>query len=147
MNALVSESHSWTRKVGRPMHGDRAREDGDSPMEWTPIEHGTFSRPDTLLEMKKEARCTWLPDRIPQESWVAEKAQSKSSGHPRRRPREHRRSTVGCSSMQVKIGVPLKWDGLTGRGPHGRNAREFSLMNEGGHTPACADRSGRRSAG
>ena len=53
MNAIVSEAHNWGRKVAAHCHGDRAAKMAiaagvDS------IEHGSFLKDDTLLEMKKK---------------------------------------------------------------------------------------------
>src|SRR5260370_41914701 len=53
MTAIVSEAHAWKRKVAAHCHGDRAAKMAiaagvDS------IEHGTFLKDDTLLEMKKK---------------------------------------------------------------------------------------------
>ena len=53
MNAIVSEAHSWNRKVAAHCHGDRAAKMAiaagvDS------IEHGSFLKDDTLQEMKKK---------------------------------------------------------------------------------------------
>src|SRR6201988_2639507 len=53
MNAIVSEAHNWGRKVAAHCHGDRAAKMAiaagvDS------IEHGTFLKDDTLLEMKRK---------------------------------------------------------------------------------------------
>src|SRR5207244_7710537 len=52
MDAIVQEAHAWGRKAAAHCHGDAAaklaiRAGVDS------IEHGTFLKPETLLEMKK----------------------------------------------------------------------------------------------
>src|SRR5260370_23782362 len=58
MNAIVSEAHSWKRKVAAHCHGDRAAKMAIVAGVES-IEHGTFLKDDTLLEMKKKNRYLW----------------------------------------------------------------------------------------
>ena len=70
MNAIVSEAHNWGRKVAAHCHGDRAAKMAiaagvDS------IEHGTFLKDDTLLEMKKKH--VYLVATLFAGAWVGER--------------------------------------------------------------------------
>jgi imidazolonepropionase-like amidohydrolase len=142
MNAIVSESHTWNRKVAAHCHGDRAAKMAiaagvDS------IEHGTFLLDDTLLEMKKKH--VYLVPTIFAGVWVGEKADKYPpaiAAKVRAASAQHRL----MFQRAVKIGVPIAMGTDAGVEPHGRNAREFSLMTEGGMTPAQALIAGTASA-
>ena len=134
MNAIVSEAHSWGRKVAAHCHGDRAAKMAitagvDS------IEHGTFLQDDTLAEMKKKhvylvatllAGATVLQyvDKFPPA--IAVKARAAAA------------QAQQMFQHAVRIGVPLAMGTDAAVEPHGSNAREFSLMVKNGLTPAQA---------
>jgi imidazolonepropionase-like amidohydrolase len=134
MNAIVSESHDWGRKVAAHCHGDRAAKMAiaagvDS------IEHGTFLQDDTLAEMKKKhvyLVATLLPgvwtlehlDKFP--PVIAAKARV-AAAHAQQ-----------MFQHAVRIGVPIAMGTDAGVQPHGLNAREFSLMAKNGLAPAQA---------
>ena len=134
MNAIVSEAHSWNRKVAAHCHGDRAAKMAitagvDS------IEHGTFLQDDTLQEMK--AKHVYLVPTLFAGFWVGEKA----STFPPVIADKARAVTTQMQRMfqrAVKIGVPIAMGTDAGVEPHGMNAREFSLMTDNGMTPAQA---------
>jgi imidazolonepropionase-like amidohydrolase len=134
MNAIVSEAHSWGRKVAAHCHGDRAAKMAiaagiDS------IEHGTFLKDDTLLEMKKKH--VYLVATLFAGAWVGERLDK----FPPAIQVKARAAAAQAQLMfqhAVKIGVPLALGTDEGVEPHGLNAREFSLMVKNGLSPAQA---------
>jgi imidazolonepropionase-like amidohydrolase len=134
MNAIVSEAHNWGRKVAAHCHGDKAAKMAiaagvDS------IEHGSFLQDDTLLEMKKKH--VYLVATLSAGDWVG----SHLDTFP---PAIAVKAKAASAQMQqmfqhaVKIGVPLAMGTDAAVEPHGRNAREFSLMTKNGLAPALA---------
>jgi imidazolonepropionase-like amidohydrolase len=134
MNAIVSEAHEWHRKVAAHCHGDRAAKMAiaagvDS------IEHGTFLQDDTLSEMKKKH--VYLVPTISAGVFVGEKA----AKFPPAIEAKARAVGVQIQKMfehAVRIGVPIAMGTDAAVGPHGQNAREFSLMTKNGMSPANA---------
>jgi imidazolonepropionase-like amidohydrolase len=132
MNAIVSEAHSWGRKVAAHCHGDRAAKMAiaagvDS------IEHGTFLQDDTLQEMKKKH--VYLVATLFAGAWVGEHLDTFPPAIA------VKARAAGAQSQQmfqhaVKIGVPLAMGTDAGVEPHGLNAREFSLMTKNGLAPS-----------
>jgi imidazolonepropionase-like amidohydrolase len=128
MNAIVSEAHSWGRKVAAHCHGDRAGKMAiaagvDS------IEHGSFLQDDTLLEMKKKH--VYLVATLFAGAWVGEHLDT----FPPAIAAKARAAAAQAQQMfqhAVKIGVPLAMGTDAGVEPHGLNAREFSLMAKNG---------------
>ncbi len=132
MNAIVSEAHSWKRKVAAHCHGDKAAKMAiaagvDS------IEHGSFLQDDTLLEMKKKH--VYLVATIFAGYWVGQ--------HLDEYPPAIREKALAASKQiqqmfqhAVKIGVPIAMGTDAGVEPHGLNATEFSLMTKNGMAPA-----------
>jgi len=134
MDTIVSEAHSWNRKVATHCHGDRAAKMAlaagvDS------IEHGSFLQDDTLLEMKR--RHVYLVPTLSTGHWrgksldkfpeaIAVKARAASA---------HVDQVV---QHAVKIGVPIAMGTDAAVGPHGKNAVEFWLLTKNGMTPAQA---------
>jgi imidazolonepropionase-like amidohydrolase len=134
MNAIVSEAHSWGRKVAAHCHGDRAAKMAiaagiDS------VEHGTFLKDDTLLEMKKKH--VYLVATLFAGAWVGEHLDK----FP---PAIQVKARAAAAQAQLmfqhaaRIGVPLALGTDAGVEPHGLNAREFSLMVKNGLSPAQA---------
>jgi imidazolonepropionase-like amidohydrolase len=134
MNAIVTEAHNWGRKVAAHCHGDKAAKMAiaagvDS------IEHGSFLQDDTLLEMKKKH--VYLVATLSAGDWVG----SHLDTFP---PAIAVKAKAAAAQMQqtfqhaVKIGVPLAMGTDAAVEPHGRNAREFSLMTKNGLSPALA---------
>ena len=128
MNAIVSEAHAWKRKVAAHCHGDLAAKMAiaagvDS------IEHGSFLKDDTLLEMKKKH--VYLVATLFAGAWTGEHADT----FP---PVIAAKARAASSQMQqmfqhaVKIGVPIAMGTDAAVEPHGLNAREFSLMTKNG---------------
>ena len=134
MNAIVSEAHTWGRKVAAHCHGDRAAKMAiaagvDS------IEHGSFLQDDTLAEMKKKH--VYLVATLFAGAWVGEHLDTLPP------PIAVKARAAAAQSQQmfqhaVKIGVPLAMGTDAGVEPHGLNAREFSLMTKNGLAPAQA---------
>src|SRR4029077_8205343 len=134
MNAIISEAHSWGRKVAAHCHGDRAAKMAiaagvDS------IEHGSFLQDDTLLKMKK--RHVYLAPTLSAAYW-------KSKDLDKLPPPIALKARAAMSQIDqmtqhaVKIGVPIAMGTDAGVGPHGKNALEFWLMTKDGMTPAQA---------
>ncbi|HXC08493.1 MAG TPA: amidohydrolase family protein [Steroidobacteraceae bacterium] len=134
MNAIVSEAHNWGRKVAAHCHGDRAAKMAiaagvDS------IEHGSFLKDDTLLEMKKKH--VYLVATLFAGAWVGEHLDT----FPPAIAVKARAAAAQSQQMfqhAVKIGVPLAMGTDAAVEPHGLNAREFALMTKNGLTPAQA---------
>jgi imidazolonepropionase-like amidohydrolase len=134
MNAIVSEAHTWGRKVAAHCHGDRAAKMAvaagvDS------IEHGSFLQDDTLLEMKKKH--VYLVATLFAGAWVGEHLDTLPP------PIAVKARAAAAQAQQtfqhaVKIGVPFAMGTDAGVEPHGLNAREFSLMTKNGLAPAQA---------
>jgi imidazolonepropionase-like amidohydrolase len=134
MNAIVSEAHNWGRKVAAHCHGDRAAKMAlaagvDS------IEHGTFLKDDTLLEMKKKH--VYLVATLFAAAWTEDRLDT----FPAPIAAKARAAIAQAQTMfqhAVKLGTPLALGTDAGVEPHGLNAREFSLMAKNGLTPAEA---------
>ncbi len=134
MNAIVSEAHNWGRKVAAHCHGDRAAKMAiaagvDS------IEHGSFLKDDTLLEMKKKH--VYLVATLFAGAWVGEHLDT----FPPAIAVKARAAAAQAQQMfrhAVKIGVPFAMGTDAAVEPHGLNAREFALMTKNGLTPAQA---------
>jgi imidazolonepropionase-like amidohydrolase len=134
MNAIVGEAHNWGRKVAAHCHGDRAAKMAiaagvDS------IEHGSFLKDDTLLEMKKKH--VYLVATLFAGAWVGEHLDT----FPPAIAVKARAAAAQAQQMfqhAVKIGVPLAMGTDAAVEPHGLNAREFALMTKNGLTPAQA---------
>jgi len=134
MNAIVGEAHNWGRKVAAHCHGDRAAKMAiaagvDS------IEHGSFLKDDTLLEMKKKH--VYLVATLFAGAWVGEHLDT----FPPAIAVKARAAAAQAQQMfqhAVKVGVPLAMGTDAAVEPHGLNAREFALMTKNGLTPAQA---------
>jgi imidazolonepropionase-like amidohydrolase len=134
MDAIVSEAHTWHRKVAAHCHGDLAakmaiRAGVDS------IEHGTFLEDDTLGLMKDKG--VYLVPTLFAGVWVGEQADH----YP---PAIAVKARAAAAQMQqmfqraVKIGVKVAFGTDSGVEPHGLDAHEFALMVNNGMTPAQA---------
>jgi imidazolonepropionase-like amidohydrolase len=142
MNAIVSEAHNWGRKVAAHCHGDRAAKMAiaagvDS------IEHGSFLKDDTLLEMKKKH--VYLVPTLFAGFWVGQHADT----YPAAIAVKSRAAAAAHQAMfqhAVKIGVPIAFGTDAGVEPHGLNAQEFTLMTKNGLSPAQALMAGTSSA-
>lgn len=134
IDAIVSEAHTWHRKVAAHCHGDLAarmaiKAGVDS------IEHGTFLADDTLQLMKQKG--IYLVPTLFAGEWVGEKADT----FP---PAIRGKAIAAAAAMQqmfqraVKIGVPVAFGTDSAVEPHGLDAREFALMTKNGMRPADA---------
>ncbi|HEY0501912.1 MAG TPA: amidohydrolase family protein [Lysobacter sp.] len=134
LRAIVTEAHTWRRKVAAHSHGDLAAklavEAGvDS------IEHGSFLTAQTLQLMKQKG--TYLvPTRMTQ-VWVVEKAAT----YPPQIGAKARAAGAAHDAMMkeaLRVGVPIALGTDAGVFPHGLNAREFGDLVEAGMTPSAA---------
>ena len=134
MDAIVSEAHTWHRKVAAHCHGDQAAKVAikagvDS------IEHGTFLQDDTLQSMKVKG--VYLVPTLVAGEWVGEKADT----FP---PPIRAKALQAAAAIQqmfqhaVRIGTPIAFGTDSAVEPHGLDAREFSLMTKNGMAPADA---------
>lgn len=134
MDAIVSEAHTWHRKVAAHCHGDLAAKMAiqagvDS------IEHGTFLKDDTLKLMKDKG--VYLVPTLYAGYWVGQKADT----YP---PAIRVKALAAAAQMQimfqhaVKIGVPIAFGTDSAVEPHGLDAQEFWLMVKNGMSPADA---------
>ena len=134
MNAIVSEAHNWGRKVAAHCHGDRAAKMAiaagvDS------IEHGTFLKDDTLLEMKKKH--VYLVPTLFAGAWTGEHL-DKFPAPIATKARAAAAQSQTMFQRAVKLGTPIALGTDAAVEPHGLNAHEFSLMTKNGLTPAQA---------
>lgn len=134
MNAIVTEAHLWGRKVAAHCHGDKAAKMAilagvDS------IEHGTFLRDDTLLEMKKKhvylvptlSATDSFSDRMDQlPPPISVKAKAASA------------QIKTMFQHAINLGTPIAMGTDAGVGRHGTNAHEFELMTSLGMSPQAA---------
>jgi imidazolonepropionase-like amidohydrolase len=128
MNAIVSEAHAWKRKVAAHCHGDLAAKMAitagvDS------IEHGSFLKDDTLLEMKRKH--VYLVPTLFAGAWVGQYVDK----FPPVIAAKARAASEAAHQMflhAARMGVPIAMGTDAGVEPHGMNAREFSLMTQGG---------------
>jgi imidazolonepropionase-like amidohydrolase len=128
MNAIVSEAHAWKRKVAAHCHGDLAAKMAiaagvDS------IEHGSFLRDDTLLEMKRKH--VYLVPTLFAGAWAG---QYVDKFPPAIAAKARAASDASHQMFQhaIKLGVAIAMGTDAGVEPHGQNAREFSLMTKEG---------------
>ncbi len=134
LHAIMSEAHSWGRKVAAHAHGDLAAklavEAGvDS------IEHGSFVQPATLQLMKSKG-VYLVPTRMTQ-VWVNTKADS----YPPKIAAKARAAYAAHGAMMknaLKIGVPIAFGTDAAVFPHGLNAQEFGDYVDLGMTPSAA---------
>jgi imidazolonepropionase-like amidohydrolase len=134
MNAIVSEAHMWNRKVAAHCHGDTAAKMAiiagvDS------IEHGTFLKDDTLLEMKKKH--IYL---VPTLS-ATDSVGSKLDIFPPPIAIKAKAAAAQSKTMfqhAIKIGTPIAMGTDAAVGRHGKNAFEFVLMTNFGMAPEAA---------
>lgn len=134
MNAIVSEAHLWNRKVAAHCHGDTAAKMAiiagvDS------IEHGTFLKDDTLLEMKKKH--IYLVPTLSATDAVGRKLDK----FPPAIAMKAKAAAAQSQAMfrhAVKIGTPIAMGTDAAVGRHGRNAFEFELMRNFGMAPEQA---------
>ena len=134
MNAIVTEAHNWGRKVAAHCHGDKAAKMAiaagvDS------IEHGSFLKDDTLLEMKKKH--VYLVATLFAGFWANSHAETFPAPIA---AKAHAAAAQAQLMFQhaVKLGVPLAMGTDAGVEPHGLNAREFALMTKNGLPAAQA---------
>ncbi|MET0535927.1 MAG: amidohydrolase family protein [Steroidobacter sp.] len=140
LNAIVSETHAWKRKVAAHSHGDvAARQAVEAGVD--SIEHGSFLSDETLRLMKTKG--TYLvPTRLAV-FWVnkmAEKYPPAIAAKARSTFKEHER----VFRSALKLGVPIAFGTDSGVSPHGMNAKEFALLVEIGMSPSAALVSGTR---
>jgi imidazolonepropionase-like amidohydrolase len=142
LSAIVSEAHTWKRKVAAHCHGDAAarlaiQAGVDS------IEHGSFLTEDTLKLMK--AKGVYLVPTRMAVYWVERQADS----YPPQIAAKARAAAAAHGRMfkaALRIGVPIAFGTDAGVYPHGMNAMEFGLMTDLGMSPAAALLSGTREA-
>ena len=134
LHAIMSEAHSWGRKVAAHAHGDTAArlavEAGvDS------IEHGSFVQPATLQLMKNKG-VYLVPTRMTQ-VWVNDKADT----YPPRIAAKARAAYAAHATMMknaLKIGVPIAFGTDAAVFPHGLNAQGFGDYVDLGMSPSAA---------
>ncbi len=134
LGAIMSEAHTWRRKVAAHAHGDLAAKQAveagvDS------IEHGSFLSAATLQLMKQKG-VYLVPTRMTQ-LWVGKKADS----YPPKIAGKARAAYAAHSEMMknaLKIGVPIAFGTDAAVYPHGMNAEEFGDYVDVGMTPAAA---------
>jgi imidazolonepropionase-like amidohydrolase len=134
LNAIVSETHAWKRKVAAHSHGDlAARQAVEAGVD--SIEHGSFLSDETLRLMKTKG--TYLvPTRLAVH-WVnkmADKYPPAIAAKARATLTEHERMFRSA----LKIGVPIAFGTDSGVSPHGLNAKEFALLVDIGMQPTAA---------
>jgi imidazolonepropionase-like amidohydrolase len=134
--AIVSEAHAWKKKAAAHCHGDEAARIAiaagvDS------IEHGSFLKPETLLEMKRRG-VVYVPTLMAVED-VERRAREKKLP-----PLIAEKALAAAGSLYrtfqtaVKLGVTIGMGTDSGVSHHGFNAHEITLMVKNGFSPAQA---------
>jgi imidazolonepropionase-like amidohydrolase len=126
LRAIITEAHTWNRKVAAHAHGDVAArlaiEAGvDS------IEHGTFLTEDTLTLMRRKG--VYLVPTRSAVNWVGQQADT----YPPQIAAKARAAYAAHDKMfkaALRIGVPIAFGTDAGVFLHGENAREFGFMTD-----------------
>lgn len=135
--AIVETARDYGMRVAAHAHGaegmKRAIEAGVAS-----IEHGTFMT-DELMRMMKKRGTHYVPTILAGE-WVGEQARVDGFFPDIVRPKA---AAIGPQikktfARAVELGVPIVFGTDTGVSPHGENAKEFTLMVEGGMDPMKA---------
>jgi imidazolonepropionase-like amidohydrolase len=142
LSAIMSEAHTWKRKVAAHSHGDVAArlaiEAGvDS------IEHGSFLTESTLRLMKQKG--VYLVPTRTAVYWVNKSVDT----YPPKIAEKARAAYAAHENMfrtALRVGVPIALGTDAGVFPHGMNAMEFGLMTDIGMTPTAALLAGTREA-
>jgi len=137
MEAVVSEAHSWGRKVAAHCHGDAAAKIAISAGVDS-IEHGSFLQSDTLAQMKRKG-IYLVPTLLAGDTVMA-----KVDKFPPAIANKARAAVAGRSDMfknALRLGVPIAFGTDSAVSRHGDNGREFALMTGLGMTPSAALRS------
>jgi imidazolonepropionase-like amidohydrolase len=142
LSAIMTEAHTWKRKVAAHAHGDLAArlaiEAGvDS------IEHGSFLTESTLKLMKQKG-VYLVPTRLAV-YWVNKSADT----YPPNIAAKARAAWAAHGEMfktALRLGVPIAFGTDAGVYPHGMNAMEFGLMTDLGMAPSAALLAGTREA-
>jgi imidazolonepropionase-like amidohydrolase len=142
LRAIITEAHTWNRKVAAHAHGDLAArlaiEAGvDS------IEHGTFLTEDTLTLMRRKG--VYLVPTRSAVKWVGKQADT----YPPQIAAKARAAFAAHDKMfkaALRIGTPIAFGTDSGVFLHGDNAKEFGYMTELGMSPAAALLSATRDA-
>jgi imidazolonepropionase-like amidohydrolase len=142
IEAMVTEAHSWNRKVAAHAHGDvAARSAIEAGVD--SIEHGSFLSADTLTLMKRKG-VYLVPTRMAL-YWVEKQAQTYPpliAAKARAAAAAHR--DMFRTALRAGTPIALGTDQTVMPGGHGSNALEFSLMTELGMSPAAALLAGTR---
>lgn len=137
LQAIVSTARDYNMTVAVHAHGTegihRAILAGV-----TSIEHGTFMT-DEVIQLMKETGTYWVPTLMAGE-WVAEKAKEPGYFPEIVRPKAAAIGPVIKETFKKAhaAGVKIAFGTDSGVSPHGKNAREFQLMVEGGMPPMKA---------
>jgi imidazolonepropionase-like amidohydrolase len=142
LGAIMTEAHTWKRKVAAHAHGDLAArlavEAGvDS------IEHGSFLTESTLKLMKQKG-VYLVPTRLAV-YWVNKSVDT----YPPKIAAKARAAYAAHAEMfknALRIGVPIAFGTDAGVYPHGMNAMEFGLLTDLGMAPSAALLAGTREA-
>ncbi len=142
LSAIMTEAHTWRRKVAAHAHGDLAArlaiEAGvDS------IEHGSFLTESTLKLMKQKG--VYLVPTRTAVWWVNKSADT----YPPQIAAKARAAWAAHGEMfktALRVGVPIALGTDAGVFPHGMNAMEFGLMTDLGMSPSAALLAGTREA-
>jgi imidazolonepropionase-like amidohydrolase len=134
LRAIMSEAHTWGRKVAAHSHGDlAARQAIEAGVD--SIEHGSFLQPATLQLMKQKG-VYLVPTRMTQ-LWVVAKADT----YPPKIRDKARAAGVAHDTMMrnaLETGVLIAYGTDSLVYPHGLNAQEFGDYVDAGMTPAAA---------
>ena len=140
LSAIMTEAHSWKRKVAAHAHGDvAARLAVEAGVD--SIEHGSFLT-DATLQLMKQKGVYLVPTRLAV-YWIEQQAYS----YPPVIAAKARAAAAAHGDMfkrALKIGVPIAFGTDSGVSPHGMNAKEFALLTELGMQPAAALLAGTR---
>jgi imidazolonepropionase-like amidohydrolase len=134
--AIISEAHAWRRKVAAHCHGDAAAKIAvaagvDS------IEHGSFLKEDTLVEMKRRG-VVYVPTLMAVEDVERRAREKKLPPLIAEKAMAAAGSLAKTFQAAVKLGVTIGMGTDSGVSHHGFNAHEITLMVKHGMPVAQA---------
>ena len=138
--AIVDEAHLWHKKAAAHCHGDAAAKIAiaagvDS------IEHGSFLKPDTLMEMKRRG-VVYIPTLMAVEDVERRARENKLPEVIAQKALAAAGSLAQVVQTAAKLGVIIGLGTDSGVSHHGHNAHEVTLLVSNGLTAAQALQAG-----
>ena len=138
--AIVDEAHLWKKKAAAHCHGDEAAKIAiaagvDS------IEHGSFLKADTLMEMKRRG-VVYIPTLMAVEDVERRAHDGKLPSMVAEKALQAAGSLAKTVQTAARLGVTIGLGTDSGVSQHGHNAHEVTLLVKNGLSPAQALQAG-----